>query len=152
MENIVLGGLVGGVVSAALFAVLVFLMRQWFVSRLEQSLRKELSLFNADLERSNLIQLRAERVARYLALVHDLPDHNGPDYREANQLAWELALWLPDDLYRMVVKSIAEESWDLNRLTVIAEVRRYLLGVQAAGNLTSDDIARHSPGIGKVRS
>ena len=47
-----------------------------------------------------------------------------------------------------MTKAIVSSSKDNNELTVIIEVRKLLLK-KKAGDLTSNDIAHHAPGIGK---
>jgi hypothetical protein len=65
--------------------------------------------------------------------------------RRLNTLNWELAMVLPDDLYRSMMQAII--SGDINRYKDIVEAaRRRFLGQDAAGTLTAfDDIAFHYP-------
>lgn len=57
-------------------------------------------------------------------------------------------MWLPEDIYRQMVRSIINPSDDANELTTVISVRHLLLK-ENAGNLESKDIAHHAPGIGK---
>ncbi len=92
---------------------------------------------------------QAAKVAEYLALARTLKEDSPvTEYRRANQLAWELALWLPEDIYKHMVKAIAQPSMETNELTTVILVRKLILG-DKTGDLTADDICQHAPGIGK---
>ena len=91
------------------------------------------------------------RFAEYLALARNLKeDSPDTDYRKANQLSWELAMWLPEDIYKEMASSIATPNEKTNELSTVVSVRKLLLQKEA-GNLTPDNIAHHAPGIGKDR-
>jgi hypothetical protein len=54
-------------------------------------------------------------IAEYLALAHSLPDDNTTpaevaDYRRANQLAYQLAMDLPADLWRTILRAFMPPS------------------------------------------
>jgi len=86
-----------------------------------------------------------------MAIARDLKQRGPPeDYREANRLAWELAMWLPADVYRAMGQALANPDSENNPLSVVIEVRKVLLG-DDSGNLTQDDIIHHAPGIGEKR-
>ena len=92
---------------------------------------------------------RAERVAEYMSLARMLKDGSSEgEYLKANRLSWELAMWLPADVYRSMGKAISKPNSEHNPLSVVISVRKELLG-NAAGDLTQEDIIHHSPGIGK---
>ena len=69
----------------------------------------------------------------------------------ANQLSWELAMWLPEEIYIEAVNAIKNPIETCNALTAVVAVRKLLLGDQA-GSLNQAQIAFHAPGIGKNRS
>lgn len=92
------------------------------------------------------------RVAEYLALARNLKGESpDTDYRKANQLSWELAMWLPEDIYKEMVVSIATPNEETNELSTVVSVRKLLLQ-ENAGNLTTENIAHHAPGIGNDRT
>ena len=92
------------------------------------------------------------RVAEYLALARNLKGESpDTDYRKANQLSWELAMWLPEDIYKEMVVSIATPNEETNELSTVVSVRKLLLQ-KNAGNLTTENIAHHAPGIGNYRT
>lgn len=139
--------------TIALGAIIVFFARNWIVERLKISLQRELEEFKSDLLWDQKIRVEAGKVAEYLSLVNDLPDNKSTleaanDYRRANQLTWELAMWLPDETYKSVVKSIVYPDEKTNTLSTIIQVREILLG-NASGNLNQDNIAFHAPGAGQ---
>lgn len=128
---------------------LQFLASLLISERLKASLQQETGKFLEALRWELKAREQAAKVAEYMALARDLrPDSPVGDYREANRLAWELALWLPANVYRSVGKAIAAPDSNTNTLSVVIDVRRVLLG-EAAGDLVSDNIIHHAPGIGK---
>jgi hypothetical protein len=141
--------LAGGVVTAALVALLQFFLSTWISERLKISLQKEHSQFLESLKWELKLREQAVGVAEYLALARSLTDKSpDEDYRKANQLSWELAMWLPGDIYKEMTNSIVNPSKDTNELTTVLRVRALLLQ-KKAGNLNSGDIAHHAPNIGK---
>lgn len=132
-----------------LLGVLQYLVSILIHERLKTSLQKEHSAFLENLKWELKAREQAVRVAEYLALARNLKeDSPDPDFRKANQLSWELAMWLPEDIYREMVRAIATPKDNLNELTTVISVRKLLL-IERAGNLAAGDIAHHAPGIGK---
>ena len=142
-------GLTGVSLGVILFAALQYLASLWISERLKTSLQKEHSEFLEGLKWDLKVREQAVRVAEYLALARNLKeDSPDSDYRKANQLSWELAMWLPEDIYKEMVGAIASPSKGTNELTTVVSVRSLLLK-DKAGHLTSENIAHHAPGIGK---
>lgn len=115
------------------------------------SLQKEHAVFLETLKWDLKIREQAVRVAEYLALVRSINNSTNPtdsDFQKANQLSWELAMWLPETVYRRMTYAMVNPGPDGNELTTVVEVRSLLLG-RKAGRLTSEDIAHHGRGIGK---
>ena len=123
----------------------------WLRSRLDASIKHEndkaLEKFRFDFK----VREQAARVAEYMELARHLREDSPPsDYQKANRLAWELAMWLPTDVYKLMAESLVHPNEQQNPLEVVVAVRRILLG-QDAGALSSANILSHSPGIGKAR-
>ncbi len=132
-----------------LFAALQYLVSLLISERLKTSLQKEHSAFLENLKWELKVREQATRVAEYLAIARNLKEDSPDlDYRKANQLSWELAMWLPENIYKEMVSAITTPSVDTNELTTVVSVRSLLLK-EKAGNLTSEDIVHHAPGIGK---
>jgi hypothetical protein len=94
---------------------------------------------------------RAERVAEYMALATVLKESSSEkDYQKANQLSWELAMWLPADVYKSLGKALSKPDKKINPLSVVISVRKVLLD-NTSGDLVQDDIIHHAPGIGKKK-
>ena len=147
MEVII--GVLSSISTTALLAIVAFLARNLFVERLKYELQKEHSKFLDELQWNRKVQEQAARVAEYLALARRLKESSTEsDYERANQLSWELAMWLPEEIYKQMTLAIANPNQDVNELSVSISVRRILLG-DKAGNLGPDHIAHHHPGIGK---
>lgn len=124
-----------------------------FISeRLKTSLQKEHSAFLEELRWDLKAREQAVHVAEYLALCRSLRDDSPEtDFRRANQMSWELAMWLPEDVYREMTLALVNPGPSRNELTTVISVRKLLLG-DKAGSLCSEEIAHHAPGIGGARS
>jgi len=129
--------------------IISFLAQLLITERLKVSLQKEHSEYAENLKWGFKIREQAAGVAEYLALARSLKeDSSEADYRKANQMSWELAMWLPEDIYKEMTSSIVAPSREVNELSTVLSVRKLLLH-KNAGNLTTNDIAHHAPGIGK---
>ena len=132
-----------------LFGALQYLASLLISERLKTSLQKEHSTFLENLKWELKAREQAVRVAEYLALARSLKDDTPEsDYRKANQMSWELAMWLPEEIYKEMVGAITAPNEKANELTTVISVRNLLLK-EKAGTLNSDNIAHHAPGIGK---
>jgi len=145
----ILVGILSSLSTTILISILAFFARNLFIERLKLALQKEHSKFLDELQWNRKVQEQAARVAEYLALARRLKeDSSESDYERANQLSWELAMWLPDKIYKQMTLAIVRPNQDVNELVVAISVRKILLG-DKAGDLGPDDIAHHAPGIGK---
>lgn len=141
------------VIKQLLFTLFSSVLTSGFIGyliklRLENSIihenQKQLEEYKYNIE----VRKQASKVSEYLALVRDLKEtSSAEDYRRANQLSWELAMWLPDKIYKQMTSAIKSPNSLQNPLTVIIEVRKLLL--KEPGKLTQNDVAHHAPGIGK---
>lgn len=145
----VLIGIGSAISTVALLSVLAFLGKNWFLERLKLSLQKEHSRFLEELQWERKTKEQAAKVAEYLALARRLEENSpGSEYRQANQLSWELAMWLPEEVYKEMTRALVKPDNQTNELSVVVSVRKLLLR-DKAGNLSQADIAHHAPGIGK---
>lgn len=132
-----------------LLGVIQFLASLWISERLKASLQKENAMFLENLKWDLKVREQAAKVAEYMSIARDLKEADSPEeYRRINRLAWELAMWLPEDVYKAMTQAIAKPDGNVNPLSVVINVRRLLLGT-ASGKLTQDDIIHHAPGIGE---
>lgn len=140
LPEICLGGL--------LFGVIIWLLRLLFTETVKTLIQKEHAKFLEDLKWEVKSREQAVRVAEYLALARSLEGSPVSYYIHENKMSWELAMWLPEDIYRQMVRSVINPSDDVNALTTVIAIRKLLLN-EKAGNLKWEDIAYHAPGIGK---
>lgn len=118
-----------------------FIASKWVEANLENSIKAKYDIEQKAKE-------RAEKVAEYMALLKTPKKTlSEEDYRKANQLSWELAMWLPSDIYKSMAKSMTKPDAEVNPLAIVISVRKELLG-NTAGNLTQNDIIVHGAGIG----
>lgn len=136
--------------TTALIALLGRICWGWLVERLRASIQQEHTKFLDQLQWERKIQVRAESVAEYLSIATTIQeDASEGEYSKLNQLGWELAMWLPDKIYRDVAQAVISPTYEKTLETVIT-VRRYLLG-ESAGSLAATDVVLASPGIGRNR-
>ncbi len=142
--------IIGSSLVTTTFITLISLIaKTWIVERIKFVLQKEHTQFNTDLQWEIKVKERAEKVAEYFSLARSLRENStDEEYRKANRLSWELAMWLPDDIYSQMVLAIVNPNQANNELTVVIAVRKLLLK-EKAGNLTEEQVAHHAPGIGK---
>jgi hypothetical protein len=134
------------VTTAAAVAVVAFLGGRWVESGLK-------SHFDRGLEDYKL-ELRAHeqgvKIAEYASYVRSLkPEADNEEFRRANQLSWELFLWLPEDAYRKLGKGLQGDAKSL--ADALVNVRGVLLK-DRAGGLGGDDLIFHGrrPDAGKA--
>jgi hypothetical protein len=133
-------------------AAIQFLVSLWLAERFKANLQRENGQFLESLRWEMRVREQAAKVAEYMALARDLNDSSTPDdYRRANRLAWELALWLPKDVYKSLSHALTTPDDKINPLSVVVEVRRLLLEGKL-GTLTQDEVLIHGPGIGRIRN
>jgi hypothetical protein len=88
-------------------------------------------------------------IAEYMALATHLhEDSPRADYVRVNQLAWQLVMDLPADVYRTVTRGLTSITIQ-GRLEAISKLR------EAAGArepLPAEEILWHAPGIGKPKA
>jgi len=140
------------VTATALLAALQFLVSLWLSERFKAQLQRETGVFLESIRWEVRVREQAAKVAEYMALARDLRESSSVDeYRRANQLGWELSLWLPADIYRLMGRALANPNEHENPLSVLVEVRRLLLNGKL-GELTAEEMLSHAPGIGKFRN
>lgn len=125
-----------------------FLSSVWIKTTLEGVInlkyQKTLEQYRYELQAKE----RAEKIAEYLSLYFS----DSKDFERMTKLSYELALWLPADIYRSLGKSVknAGPEMDKNQKTffdVLIDARKYLLS--EPGDLTANDLISHKEGIGK---
>ncbi|MCR5886129.1 hypothetical protein LRS03_26050 [Rhizobacter sp. J219] len=133
-------------------AVLQFLATLWITERFKAQLQKENGRFLESIKWDLRVREQAARVAEYMSLARSLGSESTPaeSYRKANQLAWELTLWLPTDVYRQLQKAILTQKNPVEDMQVLIAVRKNLLG-NDAGDLAAGEVLMHGPEVGKHR-
>jgi hypothetical protein len=131
-----------------LYSVIQFVSTIWIKATLEKSIAAKYDKILEDYKYNLKVRERAEKVAEYMALQINLKENSSQnEYDRVNQLGWELAMWLPADIYKKVVKA-ATSPTPKERFEAVIEVRKLLLG-DNAGDLTWNDVMFHAPGIGR---
>ena len=119
-----------------LIAVVSSVVQLFFKSWLEESIKdrfaKELENYKRDLARRD----QAAKVAELLATVQT---GKVDDIAKANQLSWEMSLWLPPELAKSLARVLARAP-GADSTKLLLEVRKVLLGLKEA-DITENDIA-----------
>lgn len=136
-----------------LFGVFTYVARHyfplWVAEQIKLQTQKDHTQFSEALKWELKGREQAVKVAEYLALANTLKNSSSEEeYRKANQLSWELAMWLPKDIYKKMVQGVINRNADSNELATVIQVRKLLLG-DSSGNLTAEDVAAHGPSIGR---
>ncbi len=118
-----------------------FLAALWLKSRLEESIRLEYSKKLEEYRYQIEVRKRAEQVARYLSLRAENASETRPS--ELNQIAWELALWLPADLYRKLAHAVVDTDGHTKWKPLLIEIRKVLLQ-DPDDKLIAENIIHHS--------
>jgi ABC-type uncharacterized transport system fused permease/ATPase subunit len=136
------------VILVIIFSVIQFIASVWIKSELEKSIAARYDRVLEDYKYNLKVRERAEKVAEYMALQTNLKESSPQnEYDTVNKLGWELAMWLPADVYRKVTQAATRPTLK-ERFETVIEVRKLLLG-DKAGDLTWNDVMFHAPGIGK---
>jgi hypothetical protein len=131
-------------VLAVMYGFFVWFGKQWIEAKIKSRFDKAAEDYKFELRAHE----QAAKIAEYLSL-RPLKDEDPPEkYQRANQLGFELFLWLPDETYRKLGRGLMGNTKELS--DAIVEVRKQLLKGRA-GNLGQDDIIVHGPGVGKPR-
>lgn len=133
--------IIGTVLLVANLLAMAFLKRH-----VEAVVDKRLRRLQIDMEWEQKVREQASKVAEYLSIAHFLKSEDpAQNYARANQLIWELAMFLPAETYKTVTGAVMDGRQTFKALL---EVRQYLVGSKL-GVLTEEDLAMHAPGIGR---
>jgi hypothetical protein len=137
-------GLAAGFSTAVVLGVLYWFVQQWFGAKIKSVFDRAAEDYKFELKAHE----QGAKIAEYASIAFFLKKNDPKEkYQRANQLAWELFLWLPDDTYRKLGRAFGHPE-ELPGAT--AEVRKQLLK-DRAGDLGPKDFIVHGPGIGKQK-
>lgn len=136
-------------IGVLILAMVQFLIGLWIKARLEGSIKHEYDRRLEEFRYEIKVREQAAKVAEYMEMARHLREDSSPtDYQKANKLAWELAMWLPSEVYKRMAESLVRPNAQNNPLEVVVAVRQLLLG-DKAGDLSADNILSHAPGVGR---
>jgi hypothetical protein len=118
-------------IMSAITAVVSILAKGWIEESIKDRFKKEIEAYKLtlakdleDYKREIDRREQAAKVARVLALVKSGTEAN---IIEANQLSWEMSLWLPADTATKLARVLAKAPDAPNRTRLLLDVRRILL-------------------------
>jgi hypothetical protein len=135
--------------AAICFSIAGFIFQLILTEGYKKNIVRENNRLLEELRWEFKVREQAAKVAEYMDLARHLGKDSPDDvYHKANVLAWELAMWLPTEIYRKLGKSLTDKGVEISPLDVVVEVRKILLK-DKSGNLCADDIIHHARGIGE---
>jgi len=124
-------------------SILQFLSSIWIKSRLENSIRLENDKVLEEFRYDIRIREQASKIAEYIAFIEEdrINPPEKPDYRYMNKLAFELLLWLPEDLYLELKEVFSKNDIENNTFKVLVKIREHLQKKKTL--ITDNDIFWH---------
>ena len=130
-----------------LLAILQFLLSIWIKSRLESSIKHEYDKLVEEYRYDIKTREQASKIAEYLSIIEGkrLDPTSEFDFRRANKLAWELLLWLPENLYLELKETLDPKNTDIKKNTfkVLLKIREHLRKEKTI--ITDNDVFFHFP-------
>jgi hypothetical protein len=123
-----------------LIVIATSLISMWIKTRLEESIKRIYAEKLEDYKRELSVRDQAARVAELLALVRSA---TSADIAKANQLAWELSLWLPAETVRRLAEHLTKAPNQSDHRPTLIEARRILLNLEKP-DLTEKEIVTFS--------
>lgn len=135
---------IANVIALVGIPLVFWLVRNWVESKISSAVNlaasKQLEDYRADRDRRN----QSQKIAEYLSYASNISDDVDDEYfRKCNQLAWELFLWLPPEIYRSVINSFKPGG---NFTEALLLTRRHLLQADDA-ELGPGDMIRHAKSV-----
>jgi len=110
--------------SAFLVIFVLWLCKNWFLTRLTESIKHDYSTKLEEYKYNIGIRRKAEQVAKLLALWIERPQER----EELNRLTFECFLWLPDDIAQDLSKLFNyQEEDNITIRSVLFKIRQHLL-------------------------
>ncbi|WP_216938412.1 MULTISPECIES: hypothetical protein [unclassified Acinetobacter] len=110
--------------SAFLVIFVLWLCKNWFLTRLTESIKHDYSTKLEEYKYNIEIRRKAEQVAKLLALWIERP----PEREELNRLTFECFLWLPDDIAQDLSKLFNYQEEDsITVRSVLFKIRQHLV-------------------------
>lgn len=143
-----------GTSDVLIFALSIFLLQLILAGAIKLSFDKKLENYKNDLK----IKEQSSKVAEYYALLYECSvskeEKTTKDYIRINQLAWELAIILPESTYFAVrdgSMSLSNKKYygkGKNIFHAMAEIRKILRNEPYQSKVNEDTILFHGPGVG----
>ena len=142
IEDVVIQlGLVNSIWIVIGILAVQFLLAEWLKARLSESIRFEYAQQIEEYKNEIKIREQSARVAELLAEALS----GDPDPKRYNRLSWELALWLPANIYSDLKYALCEPGNREHKhyKEVLIDIRKTLL--KDPGNLKAEEIVHRNP-------
>lgn len=135
------------IIILILIPIFQLIISSYISSKIEKSISHKYDKVIEDYKYNLKIKEQASIIAEYVSIIvqNKIDPNNKFDYNKANQLAFQLALLLPDDLY-LELKVALDPKSDINETNiykVLLKVRNYLRNEDT--KITDEDIIWHFP-------
>lgn len=140
--------LTAAAVLGVIYAALTWFGAEWLRGLVKAHFDRSMEDYRFELKAHE----QRAKIAEYASIAFFLGGDN-PDpekLRRANQLAWELFLWLPDDAFRALIRGVASDRGIPHLVEALIILRKRFLRADA-GTLGPDDFVLHGAGLGKQR-
>lgn len=130
-----------------LFTATPFLASQWVENSMRTYYERQMEDYRQQIETRNRAALIAEYVSMWYVAGH-INDADSMEkiefYQRMNKLSFELALFLPAEIYKELGPALVRQADAKTPADVLVDVRKHLL---VAGDLTSENIIYHWPNL-----
>lgn len=117
---------ISSVSTISILAIIGYIFREWFKTRLKASIKHEYDLKILEVQHQKEIRIKGEIVSELLAQW--IRKDETIDYHELNKLSFQAFIWLPKEIAEELSKSLAHEPGAQNLRVIIKKVRTYLQG------------------------
>lgn len=117
---------ISSVSTISILAIIGYIFREWFKTRLKASIKHEYDLKILEVQRQKEIRLKGEIVSELLAQW--IRKDETIDYYELNKLSFQAFIWLPKEIAEELSNSLAHEPGAQDLRTLIKNIRTYLQG------------------------
>ena len=117
---------ISSVSTISILAIIGYIFREWFKTRLKASIKHEYDLKILEVQRQKEIRLKGEIVSELLAQW--IRKDETIDYYELNKLSFQAFIWLPKEIAEELSNSLAHEPGAQDLRVLIKNVRTYLQG------------------------
>lgn len=144
LEQFLIATISSLVSTISILAIIGYIFREWFKTRLKASIKHEYDLKILEVQRQKEIRLKGEIVSELLAQW--IRKNGKIDYHELNKLSFQAFIWLPKEIAEELSISLEKKPGAQDLRVLIKNIRTYLQGTDD-GFKSKDVIVFNEPDI-----